>query len=329
MTEAQPNRTEILPIASYANTPASTHANTPASTPVHFVVMGIPVQSLLQAKKISRLLWIAFGWFIFVCIDHSASIHYSTINAKDLYDCQKITAAANGQGSTNTGDSEQYNSFVLVGYVLSWIVATSIPCIGYSGAKRKLRGHINVFRVFGGCFACISTLVAVDNFLNAHKISIMTEEYLDQVHESCARLAVNAEPIHIAFGCISLLLAVTQFSAFVFANQVYYDLEFWGITPVDNEDSDDLEVGGHVQSVQVPFARIELRQPLSNLLPLDLDGSMTEEDLTIIAGINNGGGAGGGADIPTAKEVVAPPPTRRSVSLTRISPAVTASKSES
>jgi len=181
-----------------------------------------------------------------------------------------------------------------------------------------LRGHINVFRVFGGCFACISTLVAVDNFLNAHKISIMTEEYLDQVHESCARLAVNAEPIHIAFGCISLLLAVTQFSAFVFANQVYYDLEFWGITPVDNEDSDDLEEG-HVQSHQVPFARIELRQPLSNLLPLDLDGSMTEEDLTVTAGIS---------DIPTAKEVVAPPPTRRSVSLTRISPAVTASTHE-
>ena len=310
-TEVQPNRTEILPIASYANAPAFT-------PDVHFVVMGIPVQSTAQAKKISRLLWIAFGWFIFVCIDHSASIHYSAINSKDLYDCQKITAAANGQGSTNTGDSEQYNTFVLVGYVLSWIVATSIPCIGYSGAKRRLRGHINVFRVFGGCFACISTLVAVDNFLNAHKISIMTEEYLDQVHESCARLAVNAEPIHIAFGCISLLLAVTQFSAFVFANQVYYDLEFWGITPVDNEGSDDLEEG-HVQSHQVPFARIELRQPLSNLLPLDLDGSMTEEDLTVTAGIS---------DIPTAKEVVAPPPTRRSVSLTRISPAVTASTHE-
>ena len=252
------------------------------------VVMGIPVQSAEQAHKITRLLRISFAWMIMVTIDHSAAIHYSQMHAKDLHTCRQVNAAANGQ-RTSTSDYDTYRFFVIIGYVLSWLVALGIPCIGYSGAKRRLRGHINVFRIFGGCFGGMSVFVTIDNFMHAARARYYTEAYYHTIHPACARLAIDAEVTYSIFTVISLGLTITQVLAAVFANTVYYDYEFWenraihgrvGVAPVLSvEDVTDVEA----QTTRVPFARIELDRQVPHLREAKIEEEVKaaeEEDMS-------------------------------------------------
>ena len=300
-------QTEILPVAQEA-TDTQTRSSPQLLNETH-VVLGIPVQSLEQADKVRRLLWISFGWMSMVTIDHSCSIHYSNVNAKDLYECRQVTASESGRPSTTT-DPETYANFVLAGYIFSWVIGLAIPCIGYSGAKKRLRGHINVFRVFGGCFSFISWIVTIDNFMAAYSASNLSQEYFDQAHDSCARLATDAELIHIVFGVISMMLAMTQCAAFGFAHSVYNDGEFWnnplpirgiGPTPISirSHEMEELEAQSH----QVPFARVEL-QSLPNHAVIE----------GVVAQHETGSSFNGeDDDIPTAKEMTRSPPKRSMV----------------
>jgi hypothetical protein len=233
--------------------------------PYTYLVVGIPVQSIDQARKVQRLLWISLAWMIMVSIDHTASILYSNMHARDLHNCR--TATVQASDSPRSTDYQTYTSLVLVGYIISWCVAIAIPCIGYTGARRRLRGHINVFRLFGGCFAGISIIVTLDNLLSALRAGSLTEEYYNSIHASCRNLAINAEITYSIFGFISFLLAMTQCTAFSFANTVYNDIDFWSqnvrIHPapapaiIPQNEMEDSEG----QTTRVPFASIELNQP--------------------------------------------------------------------
>ena len=327
MTEHQPNQSvDILPVAEETNLQPSNYG---LSLTTH-VVLGIPVQSKAQAKKVTRLLWIAMGWMVMVSIDHSVSIDYLNSNSKDLYNCRQYNAAANGDSDkvANTNNTT-YSNFLLAGYIISWVVAIAIPCIGYSGAKRRLRGHINVFRVFGGCFACISCYVTIDNFISAYRAANLSEDYFDKVHESCARLARAAELKYITFGVISLLLASTQCLAFGFASQIYNDTVFWTssdnirgiagrVVPLNEEQMTNLEDQSH----SVPFARMELQENRTvNLVPLST--SMTVGEMAAATNVNSlttqnqgvninfDGGSEKNESIPQAKVVTSPISSRR------------------
>ena len=186
------------------------------TSPVHYVIMGIPVQSYEQRQKVSRLLFIAVLWMLLVCVDHTVNINYSLKNGKDLHLCRQIQARL--QGRSYNSDYTTFMNVTLVAYVISWGVALSIPCIGYTGAKRRRKGHINMFRVFGGCFGGISVMVSIDNISSAVSSATLSQANFDQMHESCRRLEQDAKVSYIIFGAISLLLACTQFAAFVFAS---------------------------------------------------------------------------------------------------------------
>ena len=176
-----------------------------------------------------------------------------------------------------------------------------------------------MFRVFGGCFAGVSVLVAIDNISAAVSSASLSQANFDRMHESCRRLAQDAKVSYSIFGVISLLLACTQLAAFVVANRVYNDYEFWtnsvqnGIAPAPvslrRDQLNDLEA----QSRRVPFAHIEITQPFPrNLRPLHgrLRSAVVvpshAEDLQ--SGTKMNDQHEDDNTIPTAKEVVAPPP---------------------
>lgn len=294
---------------------------------VPYVIMGIPVQSFEQRQKISRMLYIAVLWMLLVSVDHTANINYSSVNGRDLHLCRQIQARS--QGRSYETDYDNYSRITVVAYIISWGVALLIPCIGYTGAKRRRRGHINVFRVFGGCFAGVSVLVAIDNISAAVSSASLSEANFDRMHESCRRLAQDAKVSYLIFGIISLLLACTQFAAFVVANRVYNDYEFWtssvqnGIAPAPVSLRRDQLNDSEAQTRRVPFARIEITQPSPrNLRPLHgrLRSAVVvpshdehdAEDLHLQSGNKRNDQHEDDNTIPTAKEVVAPPPKQMS-----------------
>ena len=58
-------------------------------------------------------------------------------------------------------------------------------------------------------------------------MSEFTDTYYEQMHESCREATRDAALIYSMFGVASGLLAITQCSAFVLANKLYTDYEFF------------------------------------------------------------------------------------------------------
>ena len=73
----------------------------------------------------------------------------------------------------------------------------------------------------------LSVVALIDNFNTAARVGEFTTEYYERMHESCREATRDAALIYSMFGVASGLLAITQCSAFVLANKLYTDYEFF------------------------------------------------------------------------------------------------------
>ena len=123
-----------------------------------FVVMGIPLQTREQARSVKHLMTIAIVWLVLVSIDTLCQLVYSLENSEDYHTCRLRTVPHQHDAQRDEiGDLDTYRRYTVIAYAFSFIVAVSIPLIGYVGARKRLRSHINVsFVSLSLCF--ITTL---------------------------------------------------------------------------------------------------------------------------------------------------------------------------
>ena len=103
-----------------------------------YVVMGIPVQLLSQKIRVRNLMVVALVWSFLVLVDQTSQLAYTVSNFQQTRECYENQTLADTEGG-----SEDL-TLIYITFIPSVIVGAGIPLLGYFGALRRYKAHINV-----------------------------------------------------------------------------------------------------------------------------------------------------------------------------------------